>query len=152
MTKRNTEHSSLVVERTYPFAVAKVWKAWADPAAKAKWFSGPADQWTLIERSCDFRVGGTETASGTFKQGFTSHFKAHYLDIVENQRIIYSYGMHLDDRKISESLACIELVEVAGGTKLTVTEHGIFLDGYEDKGSRLQGTEGLMDALSRSLS
>ncbi len=151
MTQRKTEHSSFVIERVYPYAVAKVFKAWADPVAKAKWFGGPKDLWTSIERSQDFRVGGFEVASGRFKMGFTSHFRAHYLDIIPDHRIIYSYSMHLDDRHISESLACIELRPEGDGTKLIVTEHGIFLDGYEDKGSREHGTNILMDALGASL-
>jgi hypothetical protein len=37
------------------------------------------------------------------------------------------------------------------GTKMTITEQGAFLDGYDDAGSRERGTNLLMDALARSL-
>jgi hypothetical protein len=36
-------------------------------------------------------------------------------------------------------------------TTLTVTEQGAFLDGYDDAGSREQGTAHLLDALGGSL-
>jgi hypothetical protein len=36
-------------------------------------------------------------------------------------------------------------------TTLLVTEQGAFLDGYDDAGSREQGTNDLLDALGASL-
>lgn len=80
-----------------------------------------------------------------------SSFDCVYLDIVENERIIYSYTMHLDDRKISVSQACIELRSENGGTQFILTEYGDYLDGYDDAGSREQGTNWLMDALAKTL-
>ena len=38
-----------------------------------------------------------------------------------------------------------------GETTLMVTEQGAFLDGYDDAGSREQGTSLLLDALRASL-
>ena len=78
-------------------------------------------------------------------------FDCLYRDIVENQRIVYSYVMHLDGKKISVSQACIELFAENGGTKLVLTEYGDYLDGYDDAGSREHGTNALMDALEKSL-
>jgi len=84
-----------------------------------------------------------------------SKFDCVYLDIVEpggsEGRIIYSYVMHLDDRKISVSQAAIELKPDNGGTKFTLTEYGDYLDGYDDAGSREHGTNLLMDALGKSV-
>ena len=47
----------------------------------------------------------------------------------------------------------LEAARVGGksGTKMTVTEQGAFLDGYDDAGSRERGTGSLMDRLARSL-
>ncbi|MBV8652023.1 MAG: SRPBCC domain-containing protein, partial [Alphaproteobacteria bacterium] len=68
-------------------------------------------------------------------------------DIVPDERIIYSYDMHLDDKRISVSLATIELKPAGAGTRLVFTEQGVFLDGYDDAGSRERGTQGLLDKL-----
>ena len=59
--------------------------------------------------------------------------------------------MHLDDKKISVSLATVQLKVEGETTTLMVTEQGAFLDGYDDAGSREQGTGHLLDALGASL-
>jgi hypothetical protein len=59
--------------------------------------------------------------------------------------------MHLNDRKISISLATMQLRADGAKTTLLVTEQGAFLDGYDDAGSREQGTSFLLDGLGASL-
>ena len=144
-------HASFHLERRYAAPVARVWRALTDTDAKAKWFTGPSDRWELIERHMDVRVGGTERLKGRWEGGVVSTFDAVYHDVMPNERLIYSYRMHLGDRKISVSLATIELRVGDGDTTLSVTEQGAFLDGYDDAGSREQGTAHLLDALGASL-
>ena len=144
-------HGSFTIVRELPHAPGRVYAAWSEPKAKAAWFSGPSGQWTPLEREMDFRVGGRERAKGRWTaSGVVTDFQAHYLDIVPLRRIVYAYNMHLDDKKISVSLATIELEASATGTRMKVTEQGAFLDGY-DAGSREHGTGALMDALAKSL-
>jgi uncharacterized protein YndB with AHSA1/START domain len=82
----------------------------------------------------------------------TTTFDAIYHDIVPRERIVYTYEMHLDERKISVSLATLEIEPAgAGQTKLKVCEQGAFLDGYDDAGSREHGTGILLDQLGASL-
>src|SRR5580704_13232545 len=50
-----------------------------------------------------------------------------------------------------ESLATMQLKAEGRKTTLMVTEQGAFLDGYDDAGSREQGTSHLLDALGGSL-
>jgi uncharacterized protein YndB with AHSA1/START domain len=77
--------------------------------------------------------------------------RREHIDIVPNERIIYTYEMHLDERKISESLATIELTSVDGGTRPLLTEQGAYLDGFDKPEMRERGTIDLMDALGASL-
>lgn len=63
----------------------------------------------------------------------------------------YAYEMHLDDRKISVSLATVELTPAGNGTRLKVTGQGVFLDGYDDNGAREHGTGWLMDRVGATL-
>jgi len=151
MTERSASFGTFSLERTYNHPVAKVFNAFAKEDAKKKWFGGPQAEWTSLEHSFDFRPGGREREAGRFKTGMVSRFDAVYFEIVDNARIVYAYEMHLDDVRISVSLATIEFKSVAGATKLTLTEQGVFVDGYEDKGSRAQGTAQLLDALGASL-
>jgi len=115
-----------------------VFRALSDKAAKAHWFEG-GDGWTVIEREIDVRPGGRERAKGRWPSGMVTTFDAVYFDVVPNQRLVYTYEMHLDDRKISVSLATIELEPKGAGTRLRITEQGAFLDGYDDAGSREHG-------------
>jgi len=63
MTRGTTSHDTFVVERTYDAPVDRVFGAWADPGAKARWFAGSAGALgTTYE--LDFRVGGHERNRG----------------------------------------------------------------------------------------
>ena len=99
----------------------------------------------------DVRPGGRERAKGRWPSGLVTTFDAVYFDVVPNERLVYGYEMRLDDRKISVSLATIEIAPTDAGTRLTVTEQGAFLDGYDDAGSREHGTGLLLDRLGASL-
>ena len=146
MTQRSTQHATFVIERSFAASPSRVFQAWADPAAKARWFKGPED-WTAGEQFIDFRVGGRERLSGGPKGGQVHAFDGLYQDIVPNERIVYSYDMHLDATRISVSLATVEFKPAGAGTRMIFTEQAVFLDGYDDAGSRERGSHGLMDQL-----
>jgi uncharacterized protein YndB with AHSA1/START domain len=151
MTKRRTVHDTFVINRTFPFARELVFAAWATPEGKARWFVGPGG-WQEKTREMEFRVGGHERVAGRKPSGPVSAFDAHYYDIVPNERIVYAYEMHLDDVRISVSVATVEFKEKqGGGTLLVVTEQGVFLDEFDDARGREHGTQILMDQLERSL-
>jgi uncharacterized protein YndB with AHSA1/START domain len=143
-------HATFCIERTYPASPAQVFKALTDPAAKAKWFKGGND-YTLLVREMDVRPGGREHVKGRWETGVVSTFDAVYHDVVADERIVYAYEMHLDERKISVSLATLELKPAGTGTRLVMTEQGAFLDGHDDAGSREHGSNFLLDALGNSL-
>ena len=145
-------HSAFTLERTYDAPAELVYRALSDEAAKAKWFGGTEGQCRQIERRMDFRAGGREHLAGRWENGIVSTFDAIYLDIVPNERIVYTYEMWLDEKKISVSLATMQIKAAGSGrATLKVTEQGAFLDGYDDGGSRARGTGFLLDKLGASL-
>src|SRR5271166_5106517 len=149
---RSVVHAAFTLERTYDSPVERVYRALSDEAAKARWFGGEEAQWRQIERRMDFRAGGRERVQGRWEGGVVSTFDAIYHDIVPNERIVYSYEMHLDGKKISVSLATMQIKPAGPGrATLQVTEQGAFLDGYDDGGSRERGTGFLLDKLGASL-
>ncbi len=148
---RSVAHASFHLERTYEAPVARVWMALTDEAAKEKWFGGTDGRWERLERRVDVRVGGREILKGRWEGGVVSTFDSIYHDVIPNERLVYTYEMYLDDKKISVSLATMELQAEDGKTTLLVTEQGAFLDGYDDADSREQGTEQLLNALGASL-
>ena len=148
---RSIKHSSFVIERRFDYDPAQVYRAWTDPAAKARWFNGPPDKWTEEVREMDVRVGGRDRLIGKFVDGSESRFECQYLDVVPEKRLVYVYDMYWQGKKISVSLASVEFVLAGRGTKLVLTEQHAFLDGYEDAGSRERGTRSLLEQLATSL-
>jgi uncharacterized protein YndB with AHSA1/START domain len=150
MPERKVTHATFSIERSYDVPPAKVFAAFASLEAKSKWFGGP-DEWTQGKRSMDFRVGGKEHLSGG-PTGQPPHvFDATYQDIVQNERIVYSYDMHIGENRISVSLATIEFKKAGKGTRMLFTEQGAFLDDFDNPKLREEGTKVLLDQLGKAL-
>jgi len=150
MTERSVTHATFVIDRTYDASPARVFGAFADPAAKKRWFSGPDEGPT--EHELDFRVGGKEISRGRAPGGGPTYsFEALIQDIVPNERIVTTYNMHLDDAQISVSVSTTELKPHGSGTRLIYTEQGAFLDGYDNPAEREHGTRELLSALDAYL-
>lgn len=150
MTERNVVHATFSIERVYPVPPRRVFAAWSSAQAKARWFDGP-EGFECYERSMDFRAGGAERLWGKHPNGRVTDFQSRYFEVIENERIIYAYDLYSDGRKLSVSLATIEFKAQGDGTRLVMTEQGAFLDGYEDGGSREEGTGWLLDKLGTTL-
>jgi uncharacterized protein YndB with AHSA1/START domain len=151
MTQHSVVHATFHLERVYDATPARVFAALTTVEGKAAWFSGDDGRWELIERTMDVRPGGRERLKGKWAGGDVTDFQAVYHDVVENERLVYAYDMFHNDRKLSVSLATFELKPEGSGTRLTLTEQGAFLDGYDDAGSREHGTNILLDRLGASL-
>ena len=150
MSKTPTQFTTFTLERVYPAPRSRVFAAWAEIEAKTRWFAGE-DQWTIKERAMQFRPGGRERVVGRWPNGRESAFDAVYFDIVPDERIVYAYEMHVDGARISVSVATVELEPAGTGTRLRFTEQAAFVNGYDDAGSREQGTNHLLDKLGKSL-
>lgn len=151
MTDRNVVHATFRIERTYDAPLAKVYRAYADPAIKRRWFA-EGEGWDIETYDLDFRIGGKESSSFRFKGGPLVRFDAIYHDIVHSNRIIIAYSMMIEDKRISSSLATTEMRPEGQATKLVFTEQGAFLDGHADGAAgREEGTRELLQALAREL-
>jgi uncharacterized protein YndB with AHSA1/START domain len=150
MTRTTVAHDTFVIERTYDAPVGRVFRAWADPNLKARWFAGSVDA-LGAGYELDFRIGGHEVNRGGPPGGPVYLFQSRFHDIVPEQRIIYTYEMYADDARISVSVATIEFRSEAGGTSLLMTEQGVFLDELDTVAQREEGTRSLLASLATSL-
>ncbi len=147
--ERSIAHATFAIERTYGAAPERVWRAWADPQEKLRWF-GPR----VLEKpdhELDFRVGGLERLTVRAPDGALYTYVARYQDIVAGERFINTYEMYRGDARISVSVATIQLEPAGAGTKLTLTEQGVFLDGLDTPAEREHGTRELLDTLGAHL-
>jgi len=147
VTERSALHDTFRIDRHFDAEPARVFRAFADSSAKAKWFGSPAD---TRRESFDFREGGREAMESVFENARYGYL-ATYTDIVPDERIVYTYEMTMNGRRISVSVATIELRAAGGGTDFTLTEQGVYLDGLDNSAQRKQGTEDLLDALAKTL-
>jgi uncharacterized protein YndB with AHSA1/START domain len=150
MTERSVTHSTFTLERTYDAPPAKVFKAFADPAIKQRWFVD-GEGWEVEEFTGEFKVGGFERSRFRFRGGEPVRNDTTYHDIVPNERIIFAYSMTIGDKRISSSLATLQFRPSGKGTLLVFTEQGAFLDGLDGAGPREGGWKELLDALGRAL-
>jgi uncharacterized protein YndB with AHSA1/START domain len=150
MSERSTHHATFVIERVYDAAPSRVFHAFADPGAKARWFVGP-DNWDKSNHKLDFRVGGRESVSGGPPGGPVHSYNAVYQDIVPNERIVSTYDMHMDETRTSVSLATVEFKPDGAQTRLIFTEQGVFFDGHDNAAERERGTRELLNNLDAAL-
>ncbi|HEY6719884.1 MAG TPA: SRPBCC domain-containing protein, partial [Reyranella sp.] len=102
MTARTAQHGTIRLERRYKAPPARVFAAWAEPKARAKW--DVPGRWVIAEQSFDFREGGRELKRFGPKDDPRFVTDTLYLDIVPQRRIVFSYSMTSRGTPISVSL------------------------------------------------
>jgi uncharacterized protein YndB with AHSA1/START domain len=155
MEKPTVIHSTFVIERSYPKAPQHVFSAFADPAKKRRWFA-EGDNHQVEEFTMDFRVGGTEflhyrMGPDTPYPGVALINNGRYQDIVDSKRVVIASAMTLGEKRISASLATVELLPSVGGTDLIFTYQGAFFEGSGGPEFREAGWRHLFDKMEKVL-
>jgi uncharacterized protein YndB with AHSA1/START domain len=143
-------HSTFSIERTYPVSASRVFSAFADQAAKRRWFA-EGEGWEVEEFTLDFRVGGREFSRFRFEGGAPIRNETVYQDLVPDRRIVFAYSMAVGDQRISVSLATVEIAPSGDGTRLAYTEQGAFFDGADEPEGREAGIRELLEKLGEEL-
>ena len=144
-------HETIVLERHYDAPPERVFQAFADPDVKGQWFVGPEDWPTQGESTLDFREGGLETSAAGPLGGDLCYYTSRFVDIVANERIVHTYEMARFGRRMSVSVQTIELSAEPGGTRLVLTDQGVYLDGRDNPAQRREGISLDLDQLGKAL-
>jgi len=128
----------LKLERIVDVPRELVWKAWTTPEHLMKWFT-PAP-WTTVECDIDLRPGGVFRTVICSPEGERHPLAGCYLDIVDNERIVWTDALGPGFRPSNQPNDCIEsfftaiigLAPHGDGTKYTV----VVLHGDEESRRR----------------
>jgi uncharacterized protein YndB with AHSA1/START domain len=115
--------STIRLHRVLKGTPERVYKAFLDPDAMAKWL--PPYGFTGKVHHIDAKVGGTHKMSFTnFTTGKSHSFGGKYLELTPNERIRYTDKF--DDPNLpGEMNVTVSLKKVSCGTELNVTQEGV---------------------------
>ena len=150
MPQLTVEYGNFAIERRFDALPSLVFQALTDIKMKRRWFAD-GDGWVTEDYRLDPREGGQEAGTFRYQDGPPIRNETTYLDVVKDRRLVFSYCMYIDGKRISASLATIELLPDGAGTKLFYTEQAAFLDGADTLKSRKDGCEQLFDTLGGEL-
>jgi uncharacterized protein YndB with AHSA1/START domain len=122
---RTEEKPFLVIERRYPVAPEKVWRAWTDPQAIRHWW-GPGGGEPVSVADLDVRVGGRYRVVFGGADGNAHEVQGVYREVVPNRRLVFTWTWPRTTPE-RESLIVITLTQVGNGTEL-VFRHEQFFD------------------------
>ncbi|MEU1013946.1 SRPBCC domain-containing protein [Streptomyces sp. NPDC005890] len=147
-------HGSFVIDLDFTVPRAEVFRGFADPSLRRRWFRLPGGSATA-RHELDFRVGGEETARNVFVSGDTEEhlaYRSRFLDIAPDTRIVHVYEAEVDGTRRWISLVTVELVDRPVGSRLTWTEQYTWLvptgDGSQDTAHLRGGTRLRLNGLS----
>lgn len=117
------ETSTVTLHRVLRASPEKIYRAFLEPAALAKWI--PPYGFTCEVHHLDARVGGTFRMSFTnFSTGNGNAFGGDYLELVPNELLRYTDTF--DDPNLpGEMTVTVVLKQVMCGTDISITQAGI---------------------------
>ena len=110
------EKPSLSLQRHYPVAPEKVWRAWTDPQALKRWW-GPGGPEAVSLVQLDVRVGGRFRIVFGGPRGDEHEVQGTYKEVVANRRLAFTWTWPRTTPE-RESLVTIAFKPAAGGTEL----------------------------------
>jgi uncharacterized protein YndB with AHSA1/START domain len=140
------ERQSLKLQRFYPVAPEKVWRAWTDPQALGQWFR-PNASYTIPVAQADVRVGGSFRVLMVNAQGEEFDLNGVYREVIAERRLVMTWGWR--NQSEHESLVTVNFQPLRGGTQLDLRHDG-YRD-FENEPSHEEGWNGALDKLGQQL-
>ena len=147
MEQRLAEKPSLNLDRHYPVAPEKVWRAWTDPEALKKWW-GPAPGEPVSLAELDVRVGGRFRIVFGGPDGKLHECAGIYKEVVPNKKLVFTWSW---PNSTPERVSVVTIVfqAVGKGTELVFKHEQLFDEAARDGHKR--GWTGTLDKLEHYL-
>ena len=150
MTAPPVNHDTIVLERAYDAAPARVFAAFESPEARMRW-GVPSAGVELVYDSADFRVGGSDIAHCGPRGNLVYRVETRYRDIVPERRIIYSETVSQEGYALSFALITVEFLARERGTRLILTDQVAAFGGASMIAGHRAGHAGALDNLAVEL-
>jgi uncharacterized protein YndB with AHSA1/START domain len=137
--------SSLLISRTYPASVERVFKAWTDANQLGQWFA-PTDDYTT-QASVDLEVGHEYRIAITHKGGNIHTILGTYRLIDPPRKLVYTWRW--EGGPTADTLVTVDFAPDGNATKVTIT-HEQFTN-TEDRDKHNEGWNGCLNRLQRTL-
>ena len=121
---------ALALDRHYPVAPEKVWRAWTDPEAVKKWW-GPGGPQPVAVAELDVRVGGRFRIVFGGAEGGDHEVRGVYREVVPNRKLVFTWTWP-NSTPERESLVTIEFKATGGGTELVFRHERLFDETVRD--------------------
>jgi uncharacterized protein YndB with AHSA1/START domain len=151
MSEISTAHHTVVVRRTLNATCARVFAAWRDPSALARWYVPGDAAWTARVLEHEFRVGGRKRLSFGPRGDVPYEEDCRYEDIVENARICFAMTIQRGTVRLTTSMVTVQLLARAHATDMIVTDQLVILDGGDTAADRERGWGETLDKLPAEL-
>ena len=115
-------HKTLTFERQFSASKEVVFRAFADPIARAKW-AAPSPSSIVIYESENFVIDGKDKFRCGSRKDPNIHGETRYLDILNDDRIVSSETLTMDGNRLCASLTTVELTTDGSTTLLEQTTH-----------------------------
>lgn len=116
-------NNTVKLHRVFAAKSERVYKAFIDPDAMAKWL--PPNGFTGKVHEMDARVGGTYKMSFTnFSTGSSHSFGGEFVELVPNEKLVYTDRFD-DPNLLGEMRTTVLINEVSVGTEVNITQEGI---------------------------
>jgi uncharacterized protein YndB with AHSA1/START domain len=127
---RLAEKPSLNLQRRYPVAPEKVWRAWTDPQAIKRWW-GPGGNDPVSLAELDVRVGGRFRIVFGGPQGTEHEVRGVYKEVVPNRKLVFTWTWPRTTPE-RESLVTLLFKPDGGGTELDFVHSQLFDESVRD--------------------
>ena len=144
MEQRLATKPSLALQRHYPVAPEKVWRAWTDAEAVKRWWGpGPGEPVSLAE--LDVRVGGRFRIVFGGPDGKMHECAGVYKEVVPNRKLVFTWCW---PNTTPERVSVVTIVfeAVGKGTELVFKHEQLFDEKARDDHKR--GWSGSLDKLA----
>ncbi|MCB9745751.1 MAG: SRPBCC family protein [Alphaproteobacteria bacterium] len=109
----------LVLERTVPVPVEKVWRAWTEPELLMQWFT--PKPWRTVACEIDLRPGGCFNTTMQSPEGQEFPGSGCFLEVTPMKRLVWTDALKPGFRPSGEAFmtGALILEAVEGGTRYT---------------------------------